>query len=184
MWSAIVCLTLIGSDPQSEAALRVRQAALARIPLAQKVAKDPELLAALEAKNASSETAEDIRRKDESWARSPRDPLRRELVSNACAARLRSLVAADPVVVEAFLMDGRGSLVCTTVETSDYWQGDEAKWQLTYEGGEPVLVEEPKFDESVQTFAVQLSVLVTNRGHKAGALTLTLKVPRALAIGN
>ncbi len=177
----ILALTLLAQDPQ--AAAQVRQMALARIPLAQKVAADPELLRAVLAKNAVPESAAEIEKKDAEWIRNPRDPLRRELTQNSCAARLRKMVADDPTIVEAFLMDERGGLVCSTVETSDYFQGDEAKWQRTYQKGEAVFVDEPAPDASTRTFAVQLSVLVSDQGRKKGALTFTLKVPRELAAG-
>ena len=181
MYPLLLSLVLQAQDPQ--AAARVRQMALARIPLAQKVAADAELLRAVLAKNALPESPAEIQRKDEEWIRNPRDPLRRELTQNACALRLRKLVGDDPVIVEAFLMDERGGLVCSTVETSDYWQGDEAKWQRTYQKGEAVFVDEPALDSSTHTFAVQLSVLVSDQGHKKGALTLALKVSREMAGG-
>jgi hypothetical protein len=92
---------------------------------------------------------------------------------------LRKLVQDDKLVVEAFLMDSRGGIVCSTVETSDYWQGDEAKWLKTYRDGAPVFVDEPALDASTGTFAMQLSRLVSDARGKVGALTLTLKVPRS-----
>ena len=183
MHSLVFALMLLAQDPHAQAAAQVRQMALARIPLAQKVAADPELLRAVLAKNAVPESPAEIQRKDEEWIRNPRDPLRRELTQNACAVRLRKLVGDDAIIVEAFLMDERGGLVCSTVETSDYWQGDEAKWQRTYEKGEAVFVDEPALDASTHTFAVQLSVLVSDQGHRNGALTFTLKVPREMAGG-
>jgi len=101
------------------------------------------------------------------------------LTSGPCADRLRKLVGDDKLVVEAFLMDERGGLVCATVETSDYWQGDEAKWQKTYRDGAAVFVDEPALDASTGAFAVQMSRLVSDHGGKVGALTLTLKIPRS-----
>ena len=32
-------------------------------------------------------------------------------------------------------MNNRGTLVCSAAETTDYWQGDEPKWQKTYVEG-------------------------------------------------
>jgi len=70
--------------------------------------------------------------------------------------------------------------VCATVETSDYWQGDEAKWRKTYREGMQAFIDEPAMDASTGAFAVQLSRLVTDvHGGKVGALTLTLKISRA-----
>jgi hypothetical protein len=159
-------------------AAKARETATARVPLAQSVAADPELVKAVQAKNQSGESEADILKKDKEWQANQRYPLRLELTSNACAARLKKMLAGEPIVVEAFLMDNKGALVCATRETSDYWQGDEAKWQNTYADGKPVFIDQPALDMSSNAFGVQLSVLVKDGGKSAGALTLTLKVPR------
>ncbi|PYQ11830.1 MAG: hypothetical protein DMF80_20685 [Acidobacteria bacterium] len=161
------------------AALQARETAYARLPLADRIGNDPELVKAIVAKNQVVESPGEIRRIDEEWIRNRRYPLRKALTSGPCADRLRRLVRDDKLVVEAFLMDDRGGLVCATVETSDYWQGDEAKWQKTYRDGAAVFVDEPALDASTGTFAVQLSRLVSDAHGKVGALTLTLKVPRS-----
>jgi hypothetical protein len=177
---ALAALVLAGADASST---RVRETAYARVPLAEKIAGDPEIVKAIVAKNLVVESPLDIRRIDEEWQRNPRYPLRKTLTSGPCAERLRKLVQDDPTVVEAMIMDDRGGLVCASVETSDYWQGDEAKWQKTYRDGAMVFVDEPALDASTGTFAVQLSRLVSDAKGKIGALTLTLKIPRS-AVGH
>ena len=162
-----------------DAALQARETAYARIPLADKIAADSELLAAVVAKNRTVESPAEILRIDQEWQKSPLYPLRKTVTSSPCAVRLRKLVQDDKLVVEAFLMDNRGGIVCSTVETSDYWQGDEAKWQKTYRDGATLFVDEPAFDASTGVFAVQLSRLVGDAQGKVGALTLTLKIPRS-----
>ena len=171
----LLTLAQVSADP---GALKARETAYARINLADKVTADADLVRAIKAKNAAGETDADIQKKDREWQANPRHPLRKELVQNACAARLTLLVKEDPIVVEAFLMDAKGALVCATHETSDYWQGDEAKWQKTFRDGKKVFVDDPALDASTGTYAVQLSALVSDAGAKIGALTLTLKVPR------
>src|SRR6185295_13641410 len=106
------------------------------------------------------ESPADIRRIDEEWRRNTRYPLRKSVTSGACADRLRKLVQDDKLVVEAFLMDERGGLVCATVQTTDYWQGDEPKWLRTYRDGTQVFVDDPALDPSTGAYAVQLSRLV------------------------
>jgi len=154
----------------------VREAALARIPLARTVASDPEVLKALRAKNAAPESLDEISRKDAGWTANPKHPLRQQLTSSLCAQRLRDLTRSEPMVTEVILMDARGANVCISRETSDYWQGDEAKFQKTFGADKEVYLEEPAFDVSSGTFAVQLTVLVLDGKVKAGALTLTLRV--------
>jgi hypothetical protein len=163
---------------QASSGSLVKQVASARVALAQTMARDADLLAAVRAKNAEKETAEEVQRKDKEWTSRRDSPLRKALVSSPCAQRLRQLIAPDSMVVEAILMDDHGANVCVSKETTDYWQGDEPKWQKTFKEGVDVFVDEPAFDESAQAFAVQLSVPVSDASRRIGALTLTLKVRR------
>ena len=175
--TAIVLLALSGqADPT--AAARVKETAYARVALAQAIARDPAIHAAVVASNAVAETPEQIRRRDAVWIANPRDPLRQTIVRAPCSDKVRALVKADVVVVEAFVMNDRGTLVCSIAETSDYWQGDEPKWQKTYLEGRDAFVEEPAFDASSGKYAIQVSVPVSDKGKRIGAVTLTLKLHR------
>lgn len=156
----------------------VRQAALARVPRARAMAVDPEVVGAVVAKNAQGETPQQIQARDRQWSHNPKDPLRAALTRSPCAERLRSLVADDPTIVEVILTDARGANVCVSRETSDYWQGDEAKWEKPFKEGVDPFVDAPALDASTGTFAIQMSVPVHERGQRVGALTLTLKVTR------
>jgi len=157
---------------------KARETAKTRLVLAEAVAKDAELVRAIKAKNQAGESDAEIQQKDKAWQASPRYPLRKELAANACAMRLKKLVGSDAIVVEAFLMDAQGALVCTTRETSDYWQGDEDKWLKTYQDGLHVFLDHPALDVSSNAYGIQLSMLISEGAAKLGALTLTLKVPR------
>lgn len=163
---------------QASGAAKVREIAYARVPLAERISADPQLVGAVTAKNASGESLDDVQRKDREWMANPKAPLRAEMTKGACADRLRSLVNEDSFIVEAFLTDGQGALVCASRETSDYWQGDESKWQKTCGEGKRLFVDEPAQDVSTGVYAIQLSTLVSSPAQpRAGALTLTLKVP-------
>jgi hypothetical protein len=174
----LVSLALLSADPRSA---QVKQAAYARVPKAHAIARDAQLVAFVTAKNARQESREEIRRKDAEWIAQPDHPLRRSLTQDECASRLRALTAADPVIVEALLMDGKGALVCATAAPSDYWQGDEPKWQRTFVEGRDPFVDELALDASTDEYAVQLSVPLLRDASRVGALTLTLRVPREFA---
>ena len=74
---------------------------------------------------------------------------------------------------ESFVMDDRGALVCMTQRTSDYWQGDEAKWQRSFNEGRGALyVGEIAWDESADSMLVQISVPIMSDGRAIGALTV------------
>lgn len=171
-------LMMLQVSAEKEGSARARETAYARIEAGRRIAADPELVRALVARNETKETPEEVKARDKEWMANPKYALRKTLTSNPCAQHLKSMIASDPIVVEAFLMDQRGGIVCSTVETSDYWQGDEAKWKKTYEEGKAVFIDEPALDQSTDTYAVQLSLLVSEGGRKVGALTLTLKIPR------
>jgi hypothetical protein len=166
---------LLAAQPLS-AQVGVREAALARVPLARALAADAQLLEAVRAKNAKAESEAEIRRLDAEWTRDASHALRGELSRGACADRLRELTKADPNVVEVILMDRNGANVCISRETSDYWQGDEPKFQKTFGQDKELHVDEPALDQSTGVYAIQLSVLVRDGGQKAGALTLGLRV--------
>ena len=163
---------------RAQAKVAVKQMALARVKLAEQVAADPELHKAVLAKNAEGESRQTIEVRDREWIRNPNAPLRKALTGSPCAARLREKIAADPLVVEAILMDAQGANVCVSRETSDYWQGDEDKWQKPFVEGRAAFVDEPAFDASTATYAVQLSVPVLDGTKRVGALTLTLKIKK------
>lgn len=153
------------------------QMAYARLDRARSIAADPQIVRTVHAKNALGETMDAVRAKDAAWVRDSTYPLRKELTQNACARRLRELVAVDALIVEALVMDAQGSLVCSTTEASDYWQGDEPKWQRTVQA-KAGFVDEPALDSSTGVYAVQLSVLVKDGETRLGAVTLTLRLPK------
>jgi hypothetical protein len=64
-----------------------------------------------------------------------------------------------------------------TGKTSDYWQGDEAKFQKSFANGSgAVFVDEVEFDDSSQAYLVQISVPVLDNGTAIGAITFGIDV--------
>lgn len=167
-------LALVLSIALGQAAA-VRQTAYARVESLRAAAADPDVVEFVRAKNASGETLEEIHEHDLRWG-SPDYAKRMETVSGDCAERLRALVAEDAVVVEALLMDRQGALVCASAGTSDYWQGDEAKWSEVFAEQRDIFVDEPAHDASTGAFAIQLAAPVFHEGARIGALALTLKL--------
>jgi hypothetical protein len=90
------------------------------------------------------------------------------------------------IVTEIFIMDNRGLNVGQSAVTSDYWQGDEAKWKKTYlVGPDAIMIDELELDESTQTFQSQLSMAITDRttGKVIGAITVGIDV-EAIVLAN
>lgn len=144
---------------------------------------DPVLVEAIRAQNAahSSLSQSQIDELDLAWRAqvgAADAPQIEAVLNNAAADFLRTRVAqSSGVITEAFAMDSRGLNVAASAVTSDYWQGDEAKFSETYPNGPgAVHFGEVEFDESSQTYQGQVSVVVVDpaTGTAVGALTLGL----------
>jgi len=74
---------------------------------------------------------------------------------------LEATEESDGLVTEIFIMDNHGLNVGQSGLTSDYWQGDEAKWQQTFLVGKNAThASDIEFDESSQTYQLQVSVSI------------------------
>lgn len=98
------------------------------------------------------------------------------VLSSAAADFLRQQVeAAGGRITEVFIMDARGLNVASSAVTSDYWQGDEAKFSETYgRGSSAVHLGEIEFDESTETYQGQISLTIVDptTGQAIGAMTV------------
>lgn len=78
-------------------------------------------------------------------------------------------------ITEVFIMDAQGLNVAASSVTSDYWQGDEAKFSETYpQGAEATHFGEVEFDESTETYQGQISLTIVDpaTGQPIGAMTV------------
>lgn len=85
--------------------------------------------------------------------------------------------AAGGVITEILVMDSRGLNVAVSTLTSDYWQGDEAKYTETYgKGPDAWHVSEIDYDESTQLYQAQVSLTLIDPATSTpiGAATIGL----------
>jgi len=98
------------------------------------------------------------------------------VLTNSASDHLRMLVdSSGGRITEIFVMDGVGLNVAASSTTSDYWQGDEAKFTETHGAGPGVVhFGEVEFDESSQSYQGQISVTITDpkTGEAIGAMTV------------
>ena len=143
----------------------------------------PEILAAIRAQNDANAvlTQAQIDSLDTAWRAeidAPNKPTITPILSNPTSDLLRSKMdESNGVIVEAFLMDNRGLNVATAGLTSDYWQGDEAKFTETFgKGAGAMQIGEVEFDESSQTYSVQVSFTIVDADTATpiGAMTVAL----------
>jgi hypothetical protein len=145
--------------------------------------QDPVLIDAIKAQNAANAaiTQAAIDALDLQWRAEvgkKDSALINGVMNNPAANFLASRVGeAGGVITEAFIMDDHGLNVAASNKTSDYWQGDEDKFTKTYPmGPDAVLVGDVEFDESSQTYQVQVSIPMVDPadGKVIGAMTIGL----------
>lgn len=157
---------------------------LARSDLAAWVA-EPAIVAAVLAQNAAHAglTQADIDGLDAAWRAevgATPAPMIDGVLADPASVWLRERQEASAgLVTEVFVMDDRGLNVAQSEVTSDFWQGDEPKWQDTYKAGPEALdISEVELDESTQTYQSQVSMPVIDpaTGAAIGAVTFGIDV--------
>lgn len=112
-------------------------------------------------------TQSDIDSLDQQW-RAETDGQSGDLIDTTLSTPLSGYLAdvledSAGIYTEIFVMDNRGLNVGQSGLTSDYWQGDESKWQETYlAGADSVHASDVEFDESSQTYQLQVSVAIVD----------------------
>ncbi|MGI9386326.1 MAG: hypothetical protein ACR2OX_02745 [Methyloligellaceae bacterium] len=143
------------------------------------------LIKAIQAQNVrhSVLTQSQIENLDRQWRAeigADHRPLIEEILGRPVSIFLASIKKQHHgTVMEVFVMDNRGLNVAQSDVTSDYWQGDEAKFKKTYPAGpDAVFVDEVEMDESTQTFQSQVSMSIKDPATNAviGAITVGLNV--------
>jgi hypothetical protein len=88
--------------------------------------------------------------------------------------------SAEPkgAVVEIFVMDGWGWNVGQTGGTSDFYQGDEGKWQKTFAGADPKEVEVLPIVEEDGIRVAQISLPIKDGDRNIGAVTIGIDVAK------
>ncbi|WP_341366915.1 type IV pili methyl-accepting chemotaxis transducer N-terminal domain-containing protein [Yoonia sp. BS5-3] len=146
---------------------------------------DPALIAAINAQNVRHADLSDdeVIALDQEWraeAGADGGPLISGLLEHPVSEWLRSQQTGTAgFVTEVFVMDNKGLNVAQSVETSDYWQGDEAKWQETYlVGAEALHVGDVEFDDSTGFYQSQASLPIVDpaTGAVIGAITFGINV--------
>ncbi len=177
--SVILCLTLTKAFAQVVDSV-LQDEVEKRIPTLRQWAKDPVILTTLRKANTRQRSTSSIQEIDARWQSTAGiDEFMRSILTNPAAERLRSLQPKLPEISEAFLTDRLGANAAMTNKTSDYWQGDEAKFTKAIRGGRNSYHVDPvSFDESIQAYAVQIALPVFDQGVAIGVLVVTLNLEK------
>jgi len=143
--------------------------------------QDPLVVQAIRAQNV--ETAglpqSEIDRLDTQWRGETVDgALISSVLGNELSHHFRDLKEdGGGLFAEIFATDAKGLNVGQSDPTSDYWQGDEAKWKGPFLTGE-IEIGDVEFDESSQAYQSQVSIPIIDpaTGARIGALTVGVDV--------
>jgi hypothetical protein len=125
------------------------------------LAADPVLVAAISAQNARRVSLDDIKAADKRWMDTAGvADFMKAIIDSPTGTHLRTWRQKHAYVSEVIVMDNQGANVAITEKTSDYWQGDEKKFTESFKDGGVAFVDKVKFDDSTQTYSVQVSVPV------------------------
>ncbi len=150
---------------------------------------DPTIIEAIRAQNFRHANIgqSEIDKLDKQWraeTKASERPLIDRVLSTALSKKLLDEKnQARGMITELFVMDNKGLNVGQSDPTSDYWQGDEDKWQKTYLAGPGAMfIDEVEMDESTQTFQSQLSMAISDpvTGQVIGAVTVGVNVDQLL----
>jgi len=126
---------------------------------------------------------------DEQWRKEVKNIKRvliQKVLSNKLSKYFKTIkLKSKGLYAEIFVMDNKGLNVGQSDITSDYWQGDEAKFKNTFLiGSEALFIDEIKYDESSQKFQSQVSLTLSDPiTQKAiGAITVGVDVEKALSL--
>lgn len=164
------------ADPEIDAAARsyLEEQALSWLD-------NPIVVNAIKAQNTAhaSFSQNNIDALDQQWrseSAAGSGPLVDKVLSNELSAFLQNVrEESQGLITEVFVMDNLGLNVGQSDMTSDFWQGDEAKWQKTFNAGPNTLfVDEVELDESSQRYQTQVSYSITDpaNGNVIGAVTI------------
>jgi len=137
-------------------------------------------LADRNAKNVSLDEAK-IDALDKQWRaerKTSDQPLITAVLSSPLSGYLTRIQANSlGLYSEIFVMDAKGLNAGQSAITSDYWQGDEAKWQKTFKvGHDAVFIDEPEFNKETGTWRAQLNMTLAKGQEPIGSVTVEINL--------
>jgi len=149
------------------------------------IVADAQVIGAINAQNAKTSGLDEaaIIALDKKWraeTKASTKPMIDGVLANALSKYLAAAAdGSEGLFTEIFVMDAKGLNVGQSGVTSDYWQGDEAKWKKTFLAGNgAVFIDKVEEDESTQTFQSQVSIAITDpaSGKVIGAVTFGINI--------
>lgn len=153
-------------------------------------AKDPLVVLAIRESNQLHKGLgkDEVAALDKRWiAEHGHGPMIFDLLDRQASVLLRDRREnSKDVITEIIVMDSFGLNVAISDPTSDFYQGDEPKWQETFlKGPGAVFVDDIKLDESTQKVQTQISLSVVDpdSGAVIGAVTFGINLDQLKTTG-
>lgn len=123
----------------------------------------------------------DIDALDQQWrleAEASDKPLIAATISSPLSSYLlRQQAESAGLYREIFVMDANGLNVGQSTITTDYWQGDEAKFQKTFSvGPAAIFIDEPEFDSELKIWKSQVSMTLQDEATSEAIGVMTVEV--------
>jgi len=176
---AIVLLTVSESFGQTPSQERIQQVLGKKIAEIQEFACHPSIVDAVRLQNDRQMALSEIKDLDKQWTSTRELTAHKRALQEGKAGRLLTLKIHKNRAIynEGFATDNQGANVLACPPTSDYWQGDETKWQAAYNGGAGKTYVGPvTLDESTGVNAVQISVPILDHGKTIGVLIMGVRL--------
>lgn len=187
MWTTVFLCAVLGAVPSA------RSAEQGHVPAVRDYVEtnvrpwlnDPLLIGAIKQQNARHATlsTEDIDNLDRQWRAGFEGKGHRVMIDivteNVLSKMLRQKLSGSAGrIAEILVMDNKGLIVGATDMPSDYWQGDEAKFQKSFGAGpDAVFVDIIEKDESSQALQSQASLTISDDGGMPiGAITIGVNI--------
>ncbi|MEO3428791.1 hypothetical protein AAFN88_08045 [Pelagibius sp. CAU 1746] len=176
----MVCLPILSSGSASADEWLVREHVIDEI---RSWSSSPVVLLTLEASNERYADLDQagIDALDKQW-RAEREvedqPLITAVLSSPLSSYLTRIQARSRgLYTEIFVMDAKGLNAGQSAITSDFWQGDEGKWQKTYRvGPEAIFIDEIEINEDTGTENAQVNLSIAQNGQVVGAITVEVNI--------
>jgi len=130
-------------------------------------------------KKYSSISQADIDALDKQWRaerKAEDQPLVAAILSSPLSNYLTQIQAGSGgLYTEIFVMDAKGLNVGQSSITSDFWQGDEGKFQKTFPKGKgAIFIDEAELHEGTKTWRTQVNLTITDKqtDKPIGAITV------------
>ena len=133
-------------------------------------------------KRRANMTQKQIDDADQEWVREREaedQPLVAAVLTNPLSSYLTQIQArSGGLYSEIFVMDDKGLNVGQSSITSDFWQGDENKFQNTYpKGPDAVFIDQAEYNKDSDNWRAQVSMTMTGQdGAKIGAVTVEVNL--------